>query len=264
MAKYSVPALEKAIAILDLIASSEKHYTITEIHKTLDISKATVFTILNVLEAHDIVKKNDKGEYEIGVKLYQLGMSYISKVDIVKIARPYLEALMEETGYTVHLGVLDSGELLYVDKVEPDAFIKFSTFPGMRSEIHITSLGKAISAFLDEAELDKIISEKGLSKHTPHTMTDAQEFKQSLVEIRKNGYAIEDEEGEIGVRCIGAPIFSNDGRRVVAAVSVASHTSSLHPDSFAEVAKKVKNTAKAISKELGIVGGNRIVSMRIK
>lgn len=261
MAKYSVPALEKAIAILDLIASSEKNYTITEIHKALDISKATVFTILNVLEAHDIVKKDSKGGYGIGVKLYQLGLSYISRVDLVKIARPHLEDLMQETGYTVHLGVLDEGELLYVDKVEPDTFIKFSTFPGMRSEMHITSLGKAISAFLDEEELDRIIAEKGLSRHTPRTITDVDEFKQALTRIRHNGYAIEDEEGEIGVRCIGAPVFNNNGNEVVAAVSIAGHTSQLAPESFVEVSERVQATAKAISKELGFVESSRSASL---
>lgn len=261
MKKYSVPALEKAIAILDLISSSEKKYTITEIHKTLNISKATVFTILNVLEVNDIVRKNDKGEYEIGVKLYELGMSYISKVDIVKVARPYLEDLMQKTGYTVHLGTLDEGEILYVDKIEPDTFIKFSTFPGMRSEVHITSLGKAIAAFLDEEELDRIIDEKGLSKHTEHTITDVHDFKQALAEVRQNGYAMEDEEGEVGVRCIGAPVFNHNGQQVVAAISIAGHTSRLVPESFAEVIVNVKETAQAISKELGFVDGNHIAPL---
>src|SRR5699024_2783109 len=123
-------------------------YTITEIHKELDISKTTVFSTLKVLEYHDMVKKNEKGQYKIGVKLYELGMSYISEVDMVKIARPHLQKLMEETGYTVHLGVIDEGELLYVDKVEPNSFIRFSTFPGLRSDFHITSLGKVITAYL--------------------------------------------------------------------------------------------------------------------
>ncbi|MBY7142827.1 IclR family transcriptional regulator [Virgibacillus sp. NKC19-3] len=250
-AKYNVPALEKSIAILNLIAESQGEYTITEIHKKLAISKTTVFSIIKVLEEHDIVKKNEKGEYKTGVKLYELGMSYISEVDIVKIARPYIENLMEETGYTVHLGVIDEGELLYVDKVEPNSFIRFSTYPGLRSEFHVTSLGKAIAAYLTEQELDDIIARKGLAIHTPHTITDVDEFKEALKEIRNVGHAIEDEEGEIGVRCIGVPVFNENN--VVASVSIVGHSSMLSFQNAHELIERLKRVAQNISKELGSV-----------
>lgn len=252
MKKYSVPALEKAIAILELIATADKEYSITDIHKELDISKSTVFTTLNVLEAYDFVKKTDKGIYEIGFKLYQLGMMYISKIDIIKVARPHLEKLMRETGFTVHMGILDDGEILFVDKVEPDTFIKFSTFPGMRSAIHINGLGKAISAFLEDRKLEQIIASKGLGKYTPHTITDPLQFKESLKAVRENGYSIEDEEGEMGVRCIGAPLFNKDGKHVEAAISVTGITSELTYESFSKIGEVVASTARAISQELGL------------
>lgn len=254
MTEYRVPALEKSIAILNLLASGRKKYTNTEIHKGLNISKATVFSILNVLDAHGLVKKNKKGEYEIGVKLYELGMSYVSDIDIVKIAHPYLEKLMKETGYTVHLGVLDGDELLYVDKVESDSFIKFSTFPGLRSEFHVTSLGKTIAAYMEEGDVHNIIAVKGLSKHTPNTITVVEEFMKELKKIRTQGFSLEDEEGEIGVRCIGAPIFNRTANYAVASVSIASHTSKLTLQSIDELIKRVQETALAISRELGFIG----------
>jgi len=249
--KYKVPALEKAITILDFIASHNGKYTITEIHKELDISKTTVFSTLKVLEYHDMVKKNEKGQYKIGVKLYELGMSYISEVDMVKIARPHLQKLMEETGYTVHLGVIDEGELLYVDKVEPNSFIRFSTFPGLRSDFHITSLGKVITAYLDEGELDNLLANKELTKHTPSTITDQNELKLILNDIRKRGYAIEDEEEEIGVRCIGVPVFNGD--KVVASISIVGHTSMLDFNYADELIERLRQTAQQVSKELGAV-----------
>ncbi|CDQ38676.1 MULTISPECIES: IclR family transcriptional regulator [Virgibacillus] len=251
MAKYNVPALEKAISILNLIASPERKYTVTEIHKTLDISKTTVFSILKVLETHDIVKKNEKGEYKIGVKLYELGMAYISEVDMVKIARPYLNKLMNKTGYTVHLGVLDEGEVLYVDKVEPNSFIRFSTFPGLRTDFHITSLGKVIAAYLKEEELEQLIDQKGLTRHTDRTITDSSKLKHSLQQIREKGYALEDEEEEIGVRCIGVPVFNGD--KVVASISIVGHTSMLTFTNLDELVKELQQTAMAVSKELGAV-----------
>ncbi|MBT2218031.1 IclR family transcriptional regulator [Virgibacillus dakarensis] len=251
MKKYSVPALEKAISILNRIATGTHKNTLTAIHKDLDLSKATVFTILNVLESYDIVKKNKAGEYEIGVKLYELGMSYISKVDMAEVAGPYMEHLMKETGYTVHLGVLDEGEILYVAKEEPDSFIKFSTFPGLKTQLHITSLGKAIAAYLKEEKVDEILAEKGLPEHTPNTITDVTQFKQILIEIRERGYALEDEEGEIGVRCIGVPVFSGLNKEVVGAVSVAGHTSKLKFESSEELIRKIQETAQLISNKLG-------------
>ncbi|GAB2537839.1 IclR family transcriptional regulator [Gracilibacillus alcaliphilus] len=253
MKKYSVPALEKAIAILSMIATRNHKTTVTEIHKHLELSKATVFTILNVLESYDMVKKNKQGEYEIGVKLYELGMSYMSKIDLASVAKPYMEELMECTGCTVHLGVLDEGKVLYVAKEEPDTFIKFSTFPGLKSDFHITSLGKAIAAYMDEEKVDEILSAEGLPRHTDKTVTDINMFKQALKEIKKAGYALEDEEGELGVRCIGAPIFSHKDESVIGAVSIANHTSRLQFDVSEDLIRQVQATAKAISRNLGSV-----------
>ncbi|GGJ99261.1 IclR family transcriptional regulator [Lentibacillus kapialis] len=251
MTKYKVPALEKAITILDFIASHNGKYSITDIHKELDISKTTVFSTLKVLEYHDMVKKNEKGQYKIGVKLYELGMSYISEVDMVKIARPHLQRLMEGTGYTVHLGVIDEGELLYVDKVEPNSFIRFSTFPGLRSDFHITSLGKVIAAYLDEEELDNLLANKELTKHTSSTIRDQSELRLILNDIRKKGFAIEDEEEEIGVRCIGVPVFN--GENVVASISIVGHTSMLDFNHADELINRLQQTAQHVSKELGAV-----------
>ena len=254
MAKYRVPALEKSIAILNLIASGKRKYTITEITKELEISKATVFSILNVLNSHDILRRNSKGEYEIGLKLYELGMSYASDMNIVEIAHPYLENLMEETGHTVHLGVLDEGEILYIDKVEPDSFIKFSTYPGLRAEFHTTSLGKSIVAYLKDVEVEELVATKGLSKFTSKTITNLGDLKKDLMEIRHKGYALEDEEGEIGVRCIGAPIFNGSTNHIIASISIAGHTSKLTYPSIEKLSSKVQETANVISKKLGFTG----------
>ncbi len=252
MKKYNIPALEKAILILEFIATSEKEHSATTIHKELNLPKSTVFTTLHVLETHEFVRKNKQGIYEIGMKLYQLGMAYHSKMDLVQVARPHLETLMQNTGFTVHLGILEDGEILFIDKVEPNSFIKFSTFLGMRQAFHITALGKAMAAFLDEQELDEMILKKGLGKSTPKTLTDPIQLKKSLDSVRKQGYAVEDEEGEIGVRCVGAPIFSKDGKQVIAAISVTAIVSDLDGESLANVGKVVSETGLIISKELGM------------
>jgi len=248
--KYKIPALERAIDILNLIAESKEVVTLMVVCEKLSIAKSTAYTTLNVLEYYDFIKKNEDGGFEIGFKLYELGLNYLSKVNITEVAKPYLKELVNHTGLTVHLAMLHKGEMLYLDKVESNSFIKFSTYPGMKEAIHNSSLGKAVSAFLDEDKLDEIINEKGLERYTSNTITDYEEFKEQLIVIRENGYALEDEEGEIGVRCVGAPIFGGDSTYPTYAVSVVAHKSELTYEKVPKIGAKVKEIAERISKKI--------------
>jgi DNA-binding IclR family transcriptional regulator len=248
--QYSVPALEKSIAILDYLANQEKDYTITEIHQDLDIPKATVFMILQVMESNNLVIRNQSGRYSLGPKIYTWGMDYMTKMELKKIAHPFLEELSKETGYTVHLGKIVENRVLFIDKVEQPSFIKFNTYIGMRNDIHCCALGKSIAAHLDTRELDGIINAIGLGKYTPNTITDYAKFKEALERIRETGYAIEDEEGEIGVRCIGSAIFDLEGH-VVGAVSITALKSELTSDMFHFIGSKVNHKAQKISEALG-------------
>ncbi|MCD9026250.1 IclR family transcriptional regulator [Cohnella silvisoli] len=250
MKKYSVPAIDKTMAIFKLFAESEQDYTVTEIHSQLDIPKGTVFMILSVLEGYGMVKKDTHGCYSLGPKIYELGMAYMTKIDIKQIAKPFMNRLAQETKFTAHLGIMSDNRILFVEKVELQSFIKFSTFPGMRSDIHNSSLGKAIAAFLPEEEVDRAIEAVGMGRYTPNTITEPELFKQVLSRIRINGYSIEDEEGEIGVRCVGAPIFDHEGK-VIAAISITALKSDLPADLLPVIGEKIKETAVAISKELG-------------
>lgn len=251
--QYNVPALEKAVAILDLLAASDEDLSATEIHTALGIPKATAFMVLTVLDRHGIVKKAENGRYTIGVKLYELGLSYLSKLDVAKVARPHLQRLMERTSLTTHLGIMYERRMMFIDKVEPKSFIRFSTFPGMRSDIHMSSLGKAMAAYLREDEVDAIVAEHGLGVYTVSTITDRDEFAQELERVRRVGYAVENEEGELGVRCVGAPIFDSTGG-VAAAVSVTGLVAQLPTDAFPSIGASVRETATLIGRDLGYAG----------
>ena len=248
--QYSVPALEKSIAILELLANNDQEYTVTEINQTLDIPKATAFMILQVMESHNLVSKNEDGRYALGPKIYTLGMGYMTKMELKKIARPLMIKLSNETGFTVHLGRIVSNQVLFIDKVEQPSFIKFNTFVGMRNDIHCCALGKSISAHMEETEVDAIIKAIGLGRYTSNTITDYPELKAVLARIRETGYAIEDEEGEIGVRCVGSAIFDHEGK-VVGAVSITALKSELTTDMFPFIGSKVNSTAQDISRALG-------------
>lgn len=248
--QYSVPALEKAMAILEFLGSATGTHTATEIHSTLGLPKATVFMILNVLERHQMVKRSADNRYTIGLKVYELGTRYLARLDIVETARPHLDALVTQTRLTGHLGVLQGASLIYADKVESTGLIRFSTFAGMRADIHTSSLGKAIAAFLPEIAFEHLLSQMELGTYTPHTITDRDALRTECARIRGQGYAVENEEGELGVRCVGAPIFDDSGG-VVAAISVTGVLSQIPLDRIEQLSIEVRAAADQVSRELG-------------
>jgi DNA-binding IclR family transcriptional regulator len=256
MRRYSVPALEKTVAILELLAASDRELSVTEIHAALGVPKATIFMLLSVLHRYRVVKKNAQSRYTLGVKLYELGTSYISKIDIVRVARPHLEQLTAETKLTSHLGVIYDRRMMFIDKVEPKSFVRFSTSPGMRADIHISSLGKSIAAHLPEDELMAIVGDHGLGSYTTNTITDVEQLRHELETIRRVGYATENEEGEIGVRCVGSPVFDRAGQ-VEAAVSLTGLVSQIPVDAFPHLGMIVRATADQISRELGFADASR-------
>ena len=238
------------MSILDLLARSEHELGLTEIHQEVGVPKATAFMILNVLESHRMVKKNEQNRYTIGVRLYELGVTYVSKLDLVKIGRPFISELLRLTNLTSHLGALYDQRVIFIDKIEPKSMIRFSTFPGLRSDIHMCSLGKAMAAFLPDAEVDAIVAAVGLGAYTIHTITDAAALRTELAVVRERGFSIEDEEGELGVRCIGAPIFDNS-LRVVAAASVTGLLAAIPDTRYSELGVEVTRIADDITRALG-------------
>lgn len=204
---------------------------------------------MSTLEHYNMVQKERNGEYQIGPKMFQLGMAYKSDSTIVDLAQPHLEDLMNKTGFTVHLGILHENHIMYIAKVEPNNFIKFSTYPGMITDVHLSGLGKAIAAYLSETELDDILEKSNFDKSTPKTITSTKEFKENLQFVREKGFSIEDEEGEIGVRCIGSAIL-NPRYITPIAVSITAHTSQLIQDQYTEVGELVREVAQKIARSI--------------
>ncbi len=248
--QYNVPALEKAMAILDLLGSTSGAHTATEIHTILGLPKASTFMILNVLERHQMVKRSPRNRYTIGLRAYELGTRYLAGLDIVEVARPHLEELVRRTRLTAHLGVLQGEHLIYADKAESSGMIRFSTFTGMRADIHTSSLGKAIAAHMPEPDLRALLAGTELGAYTPNTITSLSALTAELERIRIQGYAVENEEGELGVRCVGAPIWDDAGS-VVAAISVTGVLSQIPLERIEPLGIDVIAAASGVSRELG-------------
>jgi len=140
--------------------------------------------------------------------------------------------------------------------MDKQGFIKFSTYIGQRNPIHASAIGKAIAAFMPESKLDSILEESGLPRYTDNTITSIAEFKAAMETIRKTGFAVDDEDAEYGIRCVGAPIFNHD-QEVIAAISTTSIKADLPDSTIGELGEQLKATALSISRQLGYTGIGR-------
>jgi IclR family KDG regulon transcriptional repressor len=195
-------------------------------------------------------KHPDTGRYHLGLRLFELGSKAISVLDLREQSRPFLDRILNETQETVHLCILDEGEVLYLEKLEPRRSVRLASRVGRRVPAYCTSVGKAILAELPDAEVDGIIRRSGLKRITPNTITTPVGLKEELKKIRAQGYSVDDEENEEGVRCVGAVVRGYSGRPV-GAMSVSGPAFRVTRASVAEIAKSVTDAAAALSKELG-------------
>lgn len=241
----------KAMKILFEIGKSKTGMGVTELANALDMNKSTVYRFLATFEEEGYLKKNEKTqEYEYGIGMFELSYLVINRMNWIEKVKPYLYDLMKKTGETVHLGVEDNGEVIYIDKVDTENSIGMYSKIGKRGPIYCTGIGKAILAFLPEEKVQKILKNRELKKFTNNTITDINELNESLKEIRLNGYSTDDEEHELGVRCVAAPILDYRNN-ILGAISVAGPSYRISKERLNNLALEVKEFSEVISKICG-------------
>ncbi|GIP35303.1 IclR family transcriptional regulator [Paenibacillus sp. J2TS4] len=245
---YSVPAIEKAITILNCISRKER-MNINELHTELNIPKTTVFVIVNTLERHSLIEKQEDGKYILGHGVLYWGMNYYQQNDIKQIAHPHLIKLVAETPFTAHLAIMANYKAVYIDKCEGDGFVRFATIAGQALPLHLSGVGKALASGLPDKEITAAIDViVGPSETRPELMLD--KLMEDVQFVRQHGYSIEDEQMEEGIRCIGAPVFDENGR-VIAAISLTALSKDLPAIKFQAIGETIKETALRISQEMG-------------
>jgi DNA-binding IclR family transcriptional regulator len=250
----SVPALVRGLAILERISKSRRGLTFAQLTRHFDFPKSSVHTLLLTFEREGYLRRDsDSGRYMTGVKLADIASMTVDGVALRDKAAPFLHALAGDTALTVHLAILDRDEVAVVAKVDRAAHHRVATWIGKRVDLHCTSLGKCLIAYLPDEEVDRLIGDRSLLRHNENTIVSPVQLKKELGRTRALGYAIDDEEEEIGIRCIGAPVWNWDGH-VVAAVSVTGSTSHITVEKFEQIADRVKQTALGISRQLGFSG----------
>ncbi len=250
---YAVSALIKANEILEfLLQHGEASFT--EIHTTLGHPKSSTYKTISTLESLGYIREvGDSSRYTLGLRLIELGAKAAVQVDLTTEARPLVKQLSNETQRTVHLGILDGSEVIYLLKENVHGSISIDTWAGKRVGVHSTAMGKVLLAWRNEKDVDRILKKVEFVKLTPNTRVDPEEVKLTLLEVRKRGWATDDEENWKMVRCVSAPVRDNTGK-VCAALSVSTLTDLDSYEQMLGITNKVIATAQEISRRLGAPG----------
>jgi DNA-binding IclR family transcriptional regulator len=244
----SVPALERGLLILEHLAKSRNGVTLAHITQKLQLPRSTSHAILLTFQRCGYVQREEEtGRYRLGFRLHALANMALSGISLRGHAAPYLYQLMRNIGLTVHLAILEEGEAILIDRIEPPGAPRLATWVGKRMGLHCTALGKALIAKLPENELTDMIRRQGMIRHNENTIGSMKKLRVACDSVMQLGYATDDEEEEIGVRCIGAPVLNSMGQ-VVAAISI-SGTKNQIPD-ISIKALLVKEAARALSGQL--------------
>ena len=246
-----VQSVDRTLTILEVLSDYSDGLGITEISERVNLHKSTVYRLLSTLIYKGyVVQDEESSKYKITFKLFELGSKKVDKLDLLKSSKPYTKMLMESVNEVVHLIIREDNEIVYIDKVEANNTISMKSRIGNRAPMYCTATGKAMLAFLPEEEILKIWKSSKIIRLTENTITDFILYKKELQEIKKIGYAIDDEENEMGVKCVGAPILNIKGD-VAGAISVSGPIHRITEDKMDFISKEVIKYANMISEEIG-------------
>ncbi|MFJ7678651.1 IclR family transcriptional regulator [Peribacillus sp. NPDC097198] len=246
-----IQSVDRALRILDLFDEHTTELKITDISNQMGLHKSTIHSLLKTLLNHGYISQNpENGKYGLGMKLFERGNYVIQSLDVRDLSKKYLMDLSAKTGQTTHLVILDGKEGVYIDKVEgPMAVILYSKI-GKRIPLHCSAVGKALIAFKDPEEIKKILHEYVYLKQTELTITEESKFMRELQQVRSQGYAIDNQENEPGVRCIAAPIRNHENK-VIAAISLSTLVGRINDSQLDIFIEQLKQAALELSEQMG-------------
>lgn len=248
--EYNVRAIERALDILNCFDDAHPARGITEIALAVGLHKATTHRIVTTLANHGYLERlPESQEYRLGMQLADLGFRIIRRLDVRREALPIMTQVAQQCEETCDLSVLDRGEVLVIEVIRSRHGHTLATAVGQHLPLHATANGKLFLAYLPPARLDAILSQP-LAAFTPNTVTLPDALRRQLTLIQQQGYGLDDEEFEVGVRAVAAPIRNSDGD-VVAALGMPGPTGRITPERIPEIARQLREVAQAISHRMG-------------
>jgi DNA-binding IclR family transcriptional regulator len=249
--QYRIQCLNRAIQLLDLVGECDDLPTLATVCQYTGLHKSTAHRLLMVLERSGMIERTEDNRFRLGMKLYELGIRALDQVDLRARVRPHFRRLSAQVRETIHLGVLQKASVVYLEKMDPNArSVCPGSSTGSSNPVYCTAMGKAMLAYLPPEAADTVIAGIRFRRFTPNTLGSECELREALERIRRRGYAVDDEEIEEGVRCIGAPIFSAGGIPI-AAVSVSGPVARITSLRASGIAECLLRCCRDISGSLG-------------
>lgn len=248
--KARLSSVANAIRLVKAFSDQDYELGISSLAHRLGLAKSTVHRLASTLIDAGMLEQNpETGKYRLGLMVFELGSLVRRKIDVYNEAKPWLYTLRDLTGETVHLAVLGRQGMVYINFIESQKAIRMSSGIGQRKPLHCTAEGKAILAFQAPEAAERFIA-AGLERFTPKTIIDAASLRDELAVVRARGYAVDDEEYELGMRCLAAPVRDDSGN-VAAAVGIAGPVQRLAKKMLLSHAPALVNAVNAISQRLG-------------
>lgn len=246
----AVQALDRGLALLEILAE-EDGLTLSELSRRSDVSASTAHRILLTLESRAYVQHDmERGIWLVGVGAFKTGSAFLRNRRVASMGRATMHALMEASGETVNLGIEDNGEVVFISQVESHDTLRAFFRAGSRGAMHASGVGKALLAEFPEHRVRQICALRRLERFTEHTITDLGELLRELAQSRRNGWALDDEERSLGMRCVAAPIFNEHGE-AIAGVSVSGPTVRVTPRKLDDYGPMVRRAADEITRSIG-------------
>jgi IclR family KDG regulon transcriptional repressor len=247
-----IGTLSKALQVIELLSRNPKGLALAEMSKTLGFPKSTIHHMLQTLLLNDYISQDDETKkYSLGLRFLEISSRILESLDIRERAKKYLIQLHEDCHEIVDFYLLRKGKIVCIDKIGSAAVgLSISSFVGWSTEPHPSAAGKVLLSELTSKDIMNIYPDGALKHYGKNTITDFTQLFKELELVRKQGYALEDEEYYEGVRCIGAPVRA--GGKIVASVSITGSIFSMTMKKIEQgLIDLVKETGKRISKELG-------------
>lgn len=249
----SIQVIERMMTLLDALAAAQEPATLKHLASVTGLHPSTAHRILAAMTAARFVERQEAGTYRLGIRLLELGNLVKSRINVREVALPFMQELRESIGEAINLGVRRDDEIVYIERTSSGhSLVRVVYLVGGRAPLHLTSLGKLFLAADSPQQVRDYARRTGLPGKTPHSLTTLAALEKELEKVRRHGVAYDDEEAEIGLKCVAAPIHDEEGH-IVAALSVSAPADRHDPVWAAQVRK----TADAVSRALGYSDQNR-------
>ena len=246
----TIKSLDRAMQVFEYLSETQGK-TLTNLADEMNQSPATVYRILVTLEGRGLIEFDQKEQmWHIGSRAFIIGVRFLRRSNLVDRARPILRKLKEITGETANLGIEKEGEVIFISQVETHESIRAFFPPGTLSPMHASGIGKALLAHMETERLDHFLAKSKPQAFTKYTLISSSELKKDLETIRTQGYSVDNEEKNIGMRCIAAPVFDMN-REAIAGISVSGPTSRVDFNKIETLSRSVIEAAHQLTVAIG-------------